>query len=452
MTSSTVRGARSGSPLIVALCGVLILFDGYDLVVYGNIVPALLAEPGWDLTPVDAGRIASLTTVGMAVGALLAGALADRFGRRRVIVASLVVFSLSMAACALAPDAVTFEVLRAVGGLGLGAMFPSATALVVEFARPGRQAMSYSLAFFGYLIGGVAAAALGLVLIEPFGWRVMFWIGAAPLLLLPVLLRMLPESPSWLVARGRTEEATAIVERFNLDRARLAPPAEPAGAEGRSRVAAVFAQDYRFATALLWLVQFCSLFLVFGMVTWLPTMMRGIGYTLGAALTFALILNVGGAIGAVLGARGADRRGPKGAVVALFATGVAGLVVLALQPPSAVAFVLVALAGAGTLGAQILVNTFAASLYPVASRGSGLGWALGVGRIGAVVGPVVFGALLAAEGGAVTAFYVLAAVAAAGAVFAAALPLTPAAQSGLAALRAARTSAPDDSPASPAAH
>ena len=455
MTVSTTRGARTGSPLIVVLCGLLILFDGYDLVVYGNVVPSLLAEPGWGLTPLTAGRIASLTTIGMAIGALSAGTLADRLGRRRVVLASLIVFSLSMAGCALAPNATVFEVLRALGGLGLGAMFPSATALVVEFARPGRQAMSYSLAFFGYLIGGIAAAGLGLLLIQPVGWRAMFWIGAVPLLLLPILLRHLPESPSWLAARGRSDEARSVVERFGLDHARLAPPAEAGTAEGGSTIAAVFAPRYRLPTVLLWLVQFCSLFLVFGMVTWLPTMMKAIGYSLGAALTFALILNVGGAVGAVLGARSADRRGPKLSVFVLFATGAVGLVVLALRPPSALAFLLIALVGAGTLGAQILVNTFSASLYPVAARGSGLGWALGVGRIGAVVGPLVFGALLAAPDGAATAFHVLAAAAATGAVIAAVLPLTPAARAGVAELHAAgasRADAAHAAPVSPPAH
>jgi MFS transporter, AAHS family, benzoate transport protein len=452
MTVSTTRGARTGSSLIVALCGMLILFDGYDLVVYGNVVPSLLAEPGWGLTPVTAGRIASLTSIAMAVGAVLAGSLADRIGRRRVVMISLVVFSLSMAGCALAPSATVFEVLRALGGLGLGAMFPSATALVVEFARPGRQAMSYSLAFFGYLFGGIAAAGLGLLLIEPVGWRVMFWIGALPLLLLPVLLRILPESPAWLVERGRTDEARAVVERFGLDRGRPTTRTGPGAADSDSAVAVVFARHYRLATCLLWLVQSCSLFLVFGIVTWLPTMMKAVGYSLGAALTFALILNVGGAVGAVLGARSADRRGARLSVFVLFATGAAGLVVLAMRPPSALAFLLICLAGAGTLGVQILVNTFGAALYPVAARGAGLGWALGVGRSGAIVGPVVFGALLATSSGAVTAFYVLAAVAAAGGVLAAVLPLTPAARVSVAELRTAGTSDAHGVAAAPPAH
>ncbi|RNL87548.1 MFS transporter [Halostreptopolyspora alba] len=430
MKASTDPTPPRGSTLVLVLCGVLILFDGYDLVVYGNVVPALLAEPGWGLTEVDAGRIASLTLVGMSVGALLAGLLADRFGRRRVIMMSVLVFSTSMAACALATLPLLFEVARALGGVGLGAMFPSATALIMEFARPGRQAMSYSLAFFGYLIGGIAAAGLGMLLIEQFGWRTMFWIGAVPLLLFPVLLRHLPESPAWLVSRGRREEAHRIAERSGLDTAPLVP--RPAGG---STWSAVFAPGYRTATVTLWLIQFCSLLLVTGMVTWLPSMMHQIGYSLGFALGFVLILNCGAAIGAVVAARSADRIGAKKPVVALFVLGGAGLFILALQPQPLIAFALIAVAGAGTLGAQILVNAFGASLYPDAVRGSGLGWALAVGRTGAIAGPVVFGAVMATDSGAITNFYVLAGIGVLGALLAACLPLTPAAREAISRMR-----------------
>jgi MFS transporter, AAHS family, benzoate transport protein len=430
---SLSTGVRTGSSLIVALCGLMILFDGYDLVVYGNVVPALLVEPGWGLTSVSAGRVASLTLAGMAVGAVLAGVLADRVGRRRVIVASLIVFSASMAACALATGLVPFELFRALGGLGLGAMFPSATALVVEFARPGRQAMAYSLASFGYLAGGIAAAGLGILLIEPVGWRVMFWIGAAPILLVPVMMTWLPESPAWLLSRGRDAEAQRIIERFGLDAARFAPQSSRPGPQAAEAATgtSVFAPGYRVATVMLWLIEFCSLLLVFGMVTWLPTMMQKLGYSLGFALGFALILNVGAAIGAVTAARSADRAGARVPVTVLFGIGAAGLLVFALHPPTALAFLLIALGGAGTIGAQILVNTFGASLYPSAVRGRGLGWALGVGRTGAIAGPVAFGAVLASGRGAVTNFIILAVVAVVGAVLCATLPLTAAAREAL---------------------
>ncbi|MTD56494.1 MFS transporter [Amycolatopsis pithecellobii] len=449
MTVAMTRGARSASSLIIVLCGLLIFFDGYDLVVYGNVVPSLLAEPGWGLSSVDIGRIASLTTTGMGVGALVSGPLADRVGRRAIILVSMVLFSVSMVACALVPGAGQFEIARALGGVGLGALFPSAIALIVEFARPGKQALTYSLAFFGYLIGGIVAAGLGILLIRSAGWRVMFGIGALPLLLLPVMLRYLPESPTWLNARGRIADARAIADRFGIVLGLRDEPAKSAsGTAGSWRGA--FARHYLVSTFVLWLVEICGYFLVFGIVTWLPAMMKAVGYSLGAALTFSLVLNLGAGIGALAGARHADRRGPKTSVTVLFAVGTVGLVLVPLRPPGWAAFLLIALAGVGTLGAQMLLNTLAASLYPVTSRGSGLGWALAIGRVGAIVGPLVFGALLARHGGAVTSFYILGAVSAAAAVLATALPLTPAARAAVAALRHPRPAETADQAAAPA--
>ncbi|MEZ0163440.1 MFS transporter [Kineococcus sp. LSe6-4] len=418
---------RSGSTLVAALCGTLILFDGYDLVVYGNVVPALLAEPGWGLTPARAGQIASLTLIGMAVGALLAGTVADRVGRRSLVLVSLAWFSVSMAVCAVAPNVLVFEVSRAVGGLGLGAMFPLATALVIEFTAPRRRARVYVLTTFGYLVGGVVAAGLGLLLIQSVGWRVMFWIGAAPILLLPLLFKMLPESTAWLVARGRHGDAVAQAELHGVE----APPAVVAEeTRGRRRrgTAVLFGDGYAVATVMLWGVQFCSLLLVFGMVTWLPTIMTRLDYTLGFALAFVLVLNVGAAIGAFAAARFADRIGPRPAVVTLFVLGAVAVAALALRPGTTLVFLLIGVAGAGTLGTQILVNVFASSLYPTAARTTGLGWALGVGRLGGIVGPSVGGALLAAGLGAQWNFYVFAIVAAAGGLLALLLPLTPVAR------------------------
>ena len=443
-TTRAPQRSGAGSTLIAALCGALILFDGYDLIIYGNTVPALLAEPGWGLTPGGAGRIASLTLVGMAVGALVAGTVADRVGRRAVILASLVVFSLSMAVCALATGPALFTAARMIGGVGLGAMFPIATALIVEFAPAGRRALTYSFAFFGYLIGGVVAAALALALLEDTGWRTLYWIGAAPLLLLPVFWRWLPESLAWLTARGRTAEAAATSARYGLP----APAATPTTApeQSPSGIRTLFSGPYALSTVLLWATQFCSLLLVFGMVTWLPTIMTRLEYSLGSALAFVLALNIGAAIGAYGAARVADRIGPKSLVVLLFLLGAAAVAALASRPSTAVVFALIAVAGAGTLGTQILTNVFGASLYPAASRATGLGWALGVGRLGGIVGPSIGGAILGSTLAPEWNFYLFAGVGCAGALFACLLPLTPAAKE-------ARTAAVGGTPAtSPLPH
>ncbi|ASN19991.1 MFS transporter [Arthrobacter sp. YN] len=386
-----------GGGLVIAICAAMILFDGYDLIVFGNVIPSLIAEPGWGVTPAIAGRIASLTLVGMLVGALTAGTLSDRFGRRNVVIASLAWFSITMAVCAVAPNAQVFEIARIIGGFGLGALFPTVTALVIEIAPERRKAMAYSFTLFGYLAGGIVAGVLALALIPTLGWRSLFWAGALPLLLVPVALKLLPESPAWLAAKSLSAEGQAAVRK-----------------SATSSISALFKDGLARNTLLAWGIQFCSLLLVFGMVNWLPTIMIGMGYNLQSALFFAVTLNVGAAIGSLIAARIADKGRTKSVVAVLFTIGCLAVAALSFGPPTVVMFALVALAGAGTLGTQILVNVFISSIYPAEIRGTGLGWALGVGRLGAIMGPLIGGAILGAGMPAQFNFYVFAIVAAIG--------------------------------------
>jgi AAHS family benzoate transporter-like MFS transporter len=393
---------------IVLLCGGLILADGYDLIVYGNVVPSLLAEPGWNMTPALAGQIGSIVLLGMLIGALLAGTLSDRIGRRKLIIIAVVWFSIAMAACALAPSALAFGAFRAIGGLGLGALFPVVTAMIMEFAPQSRKAIAYSFTLFGYLAGGILAGVLGLLLINSVGWRSMFWIGALPLLLVPVVIKMLPESPAWLAARGEPTKAQVIATRFGIS-IEASPPA-------KSTVGAIFRDGLATRTLLAWAIQFCSLLLVFGMVNWLPTIMVSLGYNLQSALLFSVVLNVGAAAGAVVGSRFADRGALAIVVVVLFLLGTASVAALSAGATAIIMFLLVALAGAGTLGTQILVNVLVASIYPPNIRGTGLGWALAVGRLGGILGPLIGGALLSAGLVPQASFWVFAGVGAIGAV------------------------------------
>jgi AAHS family benzoate transporter-like MFS transporter len=407
--AAPVRASRSTWGIVI-LCGALILADGYDLIVYGNVVPALLAEPGWGVTPALAGQIGSLVLLGMLVGALVAGALADRIGRRKLIIISVTWFSIAMALCALATSAAMFATFRALGGLGLGALFPVVTATIMEFAPPAKKAFAYSLTLFGYLAGGVVAGALALALLGTLGWRSLFWVGALPLLLVPIVIVALPESPAWLAARGRTQRAEEIAQRFGI-------PVERAP-QSKLKPGAVFRDGLAAQTLLAWAIQFCSLLLVFGMVNWLPTIMVSLGYDIQSALLFSVVLNLGAAVGALFGSRIADRGALGGVVLVLFVLGAVSVFALSLGANTIVMFVLVAAAGAGTLGTQILVNVLVGSIYPAAIRGTGLGLALAVGRIGGIVGPLIGGALLTAGFVPQASFWVFAAVAALGAIFA----------------------------------
>lgn len=430
MSGAGARG-RTGGLVVVALCFATIVLDGYDLVVFGATLPVMLRDPSWGMTTAQAGAIGSYALVGMLVGALAVGALTDRFGRRKVVLATTAWFSVSAGLCAVAPNPEVFGLLRLLCGIGLGGMLPTAIALTSEYAPAARRQLYNSVVHVGYSTGGVVATLIAIPVLPALGWQVMYLIGALPaVVLLPLAWAYLPESPAFLVAHGRRDEARALALRHGLDPddvlGRESATAGPAtagsatagsatagssaagsGAAGseaagpaaspslRATVRELFGPVYRRRSVVFALVGFCGLLLTYGVGTWLPEIMRSSGFALGSALSFLLVLNLGNIVGSLLVARLADRVGSRRVVPAAFATGAVCLVLMALSPPAVVLYLLVALVGFGAMGAQILVNGFVAASYPARIRATGLGWVVGFSRLGGIAGPVVAGLVLA---------------------------------------------------------
>lgn len=384
--------------LVPALCWLALIADGYDLFSYGATVPGLLADPHWSVTPGSVGAVASLALVGVLCGSLVAGTLTDLLGRRRLFVTSITVFSLAMLACALAPSFGAFAVCRFVAGLGIGGLLPTAVALTSEFAEPGRRSRIIGAVLTGPPIGGLLASGVAVAFVPAGGFRWVYGLGVLPLLVVPVALWLLPESPAFLRARGRVGEADRIAARFALP----APGATPSAAVRRSPVSALFTDGRGPVTVGIWLVNVCSLLTVFGVSTWLPQIMRGAGYGVSSSIGFLLLYSAGAVVGTLLAAALAERIGAKAMVLTGFAAAALALLLIAATPPTGVAMALVALAGFGGLGTQNMLNDHVSGYYPAAARATGLGWALGVGRLGAIVGPT-YGALFVGAGSAVAA-------------------------------------------------
>ncbi|MFP5070207.1 MFS transporter [Pseudonocardia nantongensis] len=402
--SGSAPPGRGGGPAVVALCFATIVLDGYDLVVFGATLPVMLRDPTWDMTTAQAGAIGSYALVGMLVGALAVGALTDRLGRRKVVLATTAWFSVSAGLCAVAPNPEVFGLLRFLCGIGLGGMLPTAIALTSEYAPAARRQVYNSVVHVGYSTGGVVATLVAIPVLPAVGWEVMYLIGAVPaLVLLPLAYRYLPESPAFLVAHGRDDEARALALRHGLDPDDVlgresAPAATTTATTGpglRATLGELFGPGYRRRSVVFALVGFCGLLLTYGVGTWLPEIMRSSGFALGSALSFLLVLNLGNIVGSLLVARIADRVGSRRVVPAAFATGAVCLVLMALSPPAVVLYLLVALVGFGAMGAQILVNGFVAASYPARIRATGLGWVVGFSRLGGIAGPLVAGLVLA---------------------------------------------------------
>ncbi|MGY1717239.1 MFS transporter [Geodermatophilus sp. SYSU D01106] len=306
---STHRASpRTGaSATVVALCFLALVLEGYDLLMYGTVVPALLAHGPWGLDAPAVGVLGSLAAFGMLVGALAAAAVGDRWGRRRTILVSVCTFSLAMAGCALSPTPEVFGVSRFLIGLGAGALMPTAVAILVEFSTPGRRTRTAALGFAGVGVGGMLAGLLALWLVPAFGFRGMFAAGAVPLLVvLPLMLRYLPESPAFLLASGRREEAAHVAARYGVPLVPAGPDAAGTAA-ARGGLRALFSDGRAAMTVSFWVATFFCLLVLFGVASWLPALMTAAGYGLQSSLSFVLVLNGGTVVGALAASGLADR-------------------------------------------------------------------------------------------------------------------------------------------------
>jgi MFS transporter, AAHS family, benzoate transport protein len=421
---TTALPVWEGRPVLV-LCFMTIVFDGYDLVVYGSTVPSILKYGDWGLTTAQAGMIGSLALVGMLIGTLSVGILTDRLGRRRIMLASIAWFSICMLLTSFAPSAEAFGALRFLTGLGLGGVVPTCIALTVEYARKERRQIANALMFSGYSVGGVGASLLAINLLQHIDFRWMYAIGALPLVtLLPAAWKLMPESVAYLARKGRLDEAKATATRYGLIYADIVSTEDvPAGPSGNnSSLKAIFTRKWLGSTILFALANFCGLLLVYGLNTWLPQIMRQAGFNLGDALTFLLVLNAGAIVGSISASALADRIGIKRVVTGSFVLAFVAILMLSLQLPLAILLVIVAFAGLGSVGTQILVGGYCATHYPQSLSATALSWSLGVGRIGAICGPLIGGFIASLAFGWQVNFYMFAVFAVIGAIVVFAVP------------------------------
>ncbi len=399
---------------IVALATTGLIFDGYDLVVYGAVVSTFLHDPSHigNVTPAIAGLLGSYALVGVMCGALLAGMVGDILGRRKVMLMSYAWFSLGMALTAMATTTTAFGWLRFATGLGIGSLLATTAALVAEYAPKGRKNTINAITNGGIPLGSLLAALLAIVLMQHIGWRGMFWIGALPIVtLLPLAYFRMPESIAWLVSRGRVDEARALSERTGVPMPEAAPATASANAPaqaGKLGFAGLFSAHYLFPTIVLGLMSATGLMLVYSLNTWLPEIMLRAGFNAKGSLSFLAVLNGGSLFGALAASQAADRFGPKPVVAACFATGALALALLTLGFPLAGLLAIVAVVGLGTSGTQTLIYGFVANYYRTNVRAAGVAWCAGFGRLGGIGGPMLGSTLIGAGLALDAIFYVLA--------------------------------------------
>lgn len=383
--------------MVLFWCALIIIFDGYDLVIYGVVMPSLMKE--WNLTPIQAGALGSYALFGMMIGALVFGPLSDRIGRKKSIMACVILFSGFTVLNGLVNDPVKFGLCRFIAGLGIGGVMPNVVALMSEYAPKKIRSTLVAIMFSGYSVGGMLSAGLGMALIPTHGWSPVFFVAGIPLLLLPMVLKFLPESAGFLVRQGRHEEAAAVLARvqpgfaLQADERLVLGEAKTTGGS----VLQLFRDGRALRTLMLWLAFFCCLLMVYALASWLPKLMSKAGYGLGSSLSFLLVLNFGAIFGAIGGGWLGDRLNLPRVLLVFFALAAISISLLGYKSDTGVLYTLIAIAGATTIGSQILLYALGAQFYSMDIRSTGLGWASGIGRNGAIVGPLLGGALMAAN-------------------------------------------------------
>ena len=378
MSMTTPLSSMQRSQWPVWLCWLAMVLDGFDLVVLGTVIPTLIRTQDLGFDAVGATFAATISLVGVGLGALFIAPLSDRFGRRRLLIACVAWFSLFTLAVAAAPNVAVFGVFRLLAGAGLGACLPAALAYMNDYARPGSGASATTRTMTGYHVGAVATAFLALLVIPD--WRLMFVIGGvAGLALLPFLWVKLPESlPSKAAPEG------------TLEPAEVAEEAQPIGFRS------LLQKPYPLVALGIAVASFMGLLLVYGLNTWLPTLMASAGYSLSSSLTLLLVLNVGAVTGLFLAGWLADQHGAKRVVLLWFGLSAAFLAVLSIKMQNELLLnAAVFVTGVFVFSAQVLVYAWVSQIFPAHLRGTALGFAAGVGRLGAILGPAVTGTLVA---------------------------------------------------------
>jgi len=382
--------------LLLTLAGLTLIFDGYDSQIIAYVMPQILKE--WHLSPVKVGSIASYGFVGLMIGAAGFGMIADRIGRKATLVLALLMFSVFSGVAYWAPNFTVFCLFRFLAGLGMGGAMPLTITLVSEFAPARIRGKAVTAMFGGFTFGWAVAALVAMIFIPLFGWRVVLLFGFLPVLFLPVLKWLLPESVRFLAGKGRYDEAIGELRRVEKG-AGVAPiewttesfaiPSAPAG----GGIGQLFTSKLAAMTILVWLTYFFNLLIVHGLSIWLPSLLVKAGFSIVRSYSYGLIQAMGASVGGLFLGLLMDRFGRKSALVMTYLLGGIAVWLFGVVSNNIALYIAGAATGVFIIGAQIAQHVVSGEIYPTHVRSTGVGWALTVGRFGSIVGPLLGGVL-----------------------------------------------------------
>jgi AAHS family 4-hydroxybenzoate transporter-like MFS transporter len=393
------RGVGGFQILVLGLCFIVMIIDGFDAQAVGFVAPLISTE--WGVAKASFGPVFAAGLLGMALGALLFGALADRFGRKIILILCLLAFGVLTIGKAFASSTLALTVLQLLAGLGIGGAMPNAIALVSEYAPVKRRSLMIAVATAGYSVGASGAGFLTARLAAVYGWQATFLVGGiAALAMVPALIALLPESIRFMALSGAHHSKLILILR-KID---LRLPAHVDFALTSSEhqfadfpVAHLFREGRSGMTILLWLAVLMDLLVIYYMTSWLPVTIHGVGgISVEDAAIAAALFSAAGVLGAPVVGQLMDWFGPVRMLALSFVLASISIALIGSIAESHAALrIIVFLAGFFSVGAHVGLSALAGELYPTFMRATGVGWALGVGRFGSLISPVLGGLLLA---------------------------------------------------------
>lgn len=382
---------------ILVLCFLIVMVDGFDTAAIGYVAPALTKE--WGVSKLALSPLLSASLVGLALGALAAGPLADKLGRKIVLVVSVLTFGIFSLACAYVDSITMLTIWRFLTGLGLGAAMPNATTLLSEYVPTRRRGLLINLMFCGFTLGAAGGGFVAAAVIPQFGWRFVFIIGGVLPLVLAVFLIGLPESIRYMVVHNwPAPKIKRVLCRIagvaQIEATQFTLPEEQART-GNSPLAVILSSRYRTGTLMLWLTYFMGTLVYYLMASWMPTLIKDSGMSMRDSSLIAALLPLGGTVGAIVCGWLMDWLNPHRVIGTAFF--LVGIFVWALgQSVGNVGYMAVLMFSTGLFmgGSLISMSALAASYYPTYGRASGVAWMLGIGRFGGILGAVAGGTLL----------------------------------------------------------
>jgi AAHS family 4-hydroxybenzoate transporter-like MFS transporter len=396
---AVVERSRLGAFQILVLlqCFLCMVVDGFDIQAMAYAAPALIAD--WGIAKASLGPVFGTSMLGMLIGSLALGSVADKVGRRPVLVIAAFAMAGLMFLTARASTVDQLLALRFVTGIAMGAIVPNIATLVTEYAPRHNRVMLLTLVSSGMVVGGLVGGAIAAALIPLFGWQAVFYLGAiAPLGIALFMWIALPESLQWCVLRGRQlQRVRSILKRIEpgleVDE-QTTLIIEGPGKKGLS-FSHLFTDDRARGTLLLWLINFMNMLCVYLLASWIPVLMSGAGHTPSQAVLAGTAMWLGGLAGGWLLGWFVDRRGFGTVLAPTFIVSAVAILLFSQYYTSInLAYVTVAIAGFGILGGQAALNAMTATYYPTALRATGTGWTLGIGRLGGICGPFIGATLL----------------------------------------------------------